>query len=772
MYFNKSRVKLALIAGLLLPAAGLPAQTVSTVRIFTSPAGLKYQVDGQIYTQPVTLLWPQGSKHSILVSSIQLVGQPPIEYTLETVTSNLGPIDVLSSITADPSLTFIELPFATNYGVNLNYFACGTAAKCSKICPPDSGCPGPGYVILNGQTYTQDAQLFVPTGGNLIAEAHPNTGWVFSGWVTAPSFGNTSEAFQNTWSVTAPMMLHPVFTPAVDATVTIKTLPPGLQTLVDRTPDTAPVTLQWGMGSVHQVGGISPQYDLTGKIWIFQSWSDGGAYSHAVTVPTTSMSPLTLTATYITGTPVTFLTVPQGLALTVDGSQNYPGYTFAWAIGSTHTVTAPATQVDANGNTWAFQSWSNNGPETQQVTVGATGNRYVATYQPAGMINVTSNPPGVAMQVGGQACTTPCSMGKAIGATVQVVAPATANAGTGTELAFRGWADGGGVSRSVTVAAQPTNLNAAYKTRYQLQVASDPPNGLAWKTTPASSDSYFDPQTRVEITGATKPGFDFLNWTGSATGSYPSTLVVMNSPATLVAKLNPVPYISPGGIQNSAILTGNPVAPGSAVSVFGINLASDTFNSPATHLAQTLDNVTVQAAGQATPLFFVSPGQINLQLPSNLAPGNHTLAVQAEGKPQAVASFTVVRNAPGLFGTVVNAQTFAVATHQDGTAISAGSPARRGETISIFGTGFGPYNPAPPDGVAVPAGTKYPLADAAKIMVGEDEVEPAWAGAAAGKIGLAVVQLKIDETIPHATNVTIKVRVNSAESNPVLLPVE
>jgi hypothetical protein len=51
-------------------------------------------------------------------------------------------------------------------------------------------------------------------------------------------------------------------------------------------------------------------------------------------------------------------------------------------------------------------------------------------------------------------------------------------------------------------------------------------------------------------------------------------------------------------------------------------------------------------------------------------------------------------------------------------------------------------------------------------------VEPAWAGAAAGKIGLAVVQLKIDETIPHATNVTIKVRVNSAESNPVLLPVE
>ena len=135
MLFWKSRAKFALIVGSLVLAASLPAQTVSSIQIYTNPPGPLFQVDGQIYSQPVTLLWPQGSKHVILVNSPQTVGQIPTQYSLQTVTSNIGPIRDLSNITADPSLTYIELPFATNYGVDLNYFVCGTAANCNNICP-------------------------------------------------------------------------------------------------------------------------------------------------------------------------------------------------------------------------------------------------------------------------------------------------------------------------------------------------------------------------------------------------------------------------------------------------------------------------------------------------------------------------------------------------------------------------------------------------------------------------------------------------------------
>jgi len=784
MFFKKSRIKSALIIGSFLPVASLPAQTVSSVRIFTSPPGLLFTVDGQGYTQPVTLLWPQGSKHSIVVSSPQILGiaLPKTEYGLSTVVSNLGPITDLTSITADPNLTFIELPFNVSYAVDLDFFSCPAslfvATKNCTIplnCQPGTVCAEPGYVILNGTMFEANAEVFVGAGQPVLAEAHPYPGWTFSGWLPVPGSGNTSQAFQNKWTVNGPMILYPQFTQARPVSVMVQTAPFGLQTLVDRTPYFAPVQLEWALGSVHQLGGISPQYDLHGTLWVFDSWSDNGAYSHTYTVPSTGEGAITVTANYVTGTLTTFLTTPQGLALTVDGRQNYPNYTFAWAPGSIHTVSAPATQVDANGNTWAFQSWSNNGPETQQITVSgvATNNRYTAVYQPAGMLNINSNPAGVAMQVDGHACPTPCSVGRAVGSTLQVAAPMNSSAGVGMELAFRGWSDGGPASRSVTVAKQPTDLAAAYKLRYQLLGVSDPPNGALWKTTPASPDSYFDPNTRVEVSVTPKPGFQFLDWAGDVSGSSPAALVVMDSPRTVRAELNPVPYITPGGIMNSAAQTeSKAVAPGSVVAIYGIHLASDNFTSPAARLATTLDNVTVRAGGQAVPLFFVSPGQINVQLPSNLPTGEHFLTVHMDGKPDATAAFAVSRNAPGLYGTVANAETFAVAAHQDGSAISVSSPARRGEIVSLYGTGFGPYNPEPPDGAAVSSGTKYPLADAAKIVVGERQIEPVWAGAAAGKVGVTVVQLKIDESIPHASNVGLKVLVNEVESNSVLLPVE
>ncbi len=129
------------------------------------------------------------------------------------------------------------------------------------------------------------------------------------------------------------------------------------------------------------------------------------------------------------------------------------------------------------------------------------------------------------------------------------------------------------------------------------------------------------------------------------------------------------------------------------------------------------------------PLFFVSPGQINVQLPSNLVDGAHTLTVHVEGKPEAKETFTVARNAPGLFSTGEGESAIAVATHQNGTLISAHSPARHGEVVTLYGTGLGPYHPEPADGVAVPSNAKYPLADPVKLMTGKQQASPLWAGA-------------------------------------------
>src|SRR6476660_8781367 len=99
----------------------------------------------------------------------------------------------------------------------------------------------------------------------------------------------------------------------------------------------------------------------------------------------------------------------------------------------------------------------------------------------------------------------------------------------------------------------------------------------------------------------------------------PSVSLVMNAPRSVIAQLNPIPYIAPNGIQNSAAQTPhNTVAPGSAVAIYGVNLAADVAVAPAGKLVQKLERVSVRVGGQVVPLFFVSPGQINVQMPSNL----------------------------------------------------------------------------------------------------------------------------------------------------------
>ena len=54
--------------------------------------------------------------------------------------------------------------------------------------------------------------------------------------------------------------------------------------LADRAPVPTPATLDWAVQSVHTVGANSPQKDKFGKMWAFQSWSDGGDVNHAYTV--------------------------------------------------------------------------------------------------------------------------------------------------------------------------------------------------------------------------------------------------------------------------------------------------------------------------------------------------------------------------------------------------------------------------------------------------------------------------------------------------------
>jgi len=140
----------------------------------------------------------------------------------------------------------------------------------------------------------------------------------------------------------------------------------------------------------------------------------------------------------------------------------------------------------------------------------------------------------------------------------------------------------------------------------------------------------------------------------------------------------------------------NFVAPLSIISIFGDDLALRTAQvgplEGGGRLPRRLGGVQVTIGGLTIPLFFVSPGQINAQVPGQIAPREQPwkLRIVREGLLGPEAEVLVRVAAPGLFPVVV---------HRDFTLVgrapaAPSTPARPGELIVLFGSGFGPTVPS------------------------------------------------------------------------------
>jgi uncharacterized protein (TIGR03437 family) len=248
----------------------------------------------------------------------------------------------------------------------------------------------------------------------------------------------------------------------------------------------------------------------------------------------------------------------------------------------------------------------------------------------------------------------------------------------------------------------------------------------------------------------------------------------MTSPHAITAYLQAVPFIAPAGIMSAAGATPDgTMAPGSVISIYGNSLAPALQLATTNPLPQTLGNVTVTIGNYILPLLFVSPAQINAQLPSELVAGTYTLLVQQTGQADVTGQLTVSRDAPGVF-TQANAQQvpLVLALHQDGTMVTFASPAIHGETISLYGTGFGPYTTTIVDGFFVPATPSNSVADSVMLNIGPIVKAPDFAGAAPGMVGMTLVQMKITDDIPSGTTVNLSMMVNSKPSTTVVLPLQ
>ncbi|MGB7762688.1 MAG: IPT/TIG domain-containing protein [Bryobacteraceae bacterium] len=223
-----------------------------------------------------------------------------------------------------------------------------------------------------------------------------------------------------------------------------------------------------------------------------------------------------------------------------------------------------------------------------------------------------------------------------------------------------------------------------------------------------------------------------------------------------VEGLAPYPLPIPATPEPAAVISAgefggaSTVAPGTWVEIYGSNLASTTrqwttadFNG--INAPTSIDGVQVTIGGQEAFVDYVSPGQVNAQLPSNIGQGSFQLTVTSAGVTSAPVNVTVNATRPGLLASPsfdIGGNQYVVAQAADGTYIlPAGSiaginsrPARPNETIVIYGIGFGTVTPATPAGQIVSGSTQ--LTAPLQVWFGSSPAQLSYAGLAPGYVGL------------------------------------
>ncbi len=196
--------------------------------------------------------------------------------------------------------------------------------------------------------------------------------------------------------------------------------------------------------------------------------------------------------------------------------------------------------------------------------------------------------------------------------------------------------------------------------------------------------------TLVVPTAKLSPGFNSLSAVYGGDANY----------ATAAASIG-VTVVSPTvmsilGVTNAAS-GAQAFSAGEIMAVYGTLLAGSALSASTLPLPTMLGGATATVNGTPAPLFFVSPGQINLQVPYGLPSGTPaTLTVNYNGQ-SATTEFYVTNTSPGIF--------------VDSTGAPAGAQtAKRGQTIAIYVTGLGSVSPQPATGALPSAGaTPTPL---------------------------------------------------------------
>jgi len=250
-----------------------------------------------------------------------------------------------------------------------------------------------------------------------------------------------------------------------------------------------------------------------------------------------------------------------------------------------------------------------------------------------------------------------------------------------------------------------------------------------------------------------------------------------------VAKLNPGaptagggPSIRPNlGVVNAASYA-PALAPGGLATIFGYGLASVSTSAASLPLPNSLGGTQVNIGGVLAPLLYVSPSQINFQIPWELAGQSQaTITVTSASGASAMGTAGPTVNlsavAPAIFSANGTGNGQGDAVTLQGQLAAAATPAARGQYVLIYCSGLGGVSSQPATGAAA--------ADAASttirtptVTIGGVPASINFAGLAPGYVGVYQVNALVPMAIPPGPAVPLSLSIDGVPSNTVTIAVQ
>jgi adhesin/invasin len=177
-------------------------------------------------------------------------------------------------------------------------------------------------------------------------------------------------------------------------------------------------------------------------------------------------------------------------------------------------------------------------------------------------------------------------------------------------------------------------------------------------------------------------------------------------------------------------------APGMLLSIFGTNLALSTRSTTGSlPLPTVADNVSVTVNGVAAPFYYVSPSQLNVQIPyATPTSGKVTLLVSNNGQT-ASATIQMAAVAPGIF------------TDGNGAPVPTATAAR-GQNVTVYVSGAGAVTPSAATGAVPVSGTTPAPVGATVVTVGGVQASTGYVGIPSWSVGVLQINFTVPSTAP------------------------